>query len=62
MLNNYDQYVRELARSSLFLDMRRRKVPVAKGAEPHFLSFKRKPSAKLDTNSAGLTISYKSVQ
>ena len=52
MLNNDDKDVRELARSSLFLDMRRRKVPVAREAEPHFLGFKRKASRKLDTHSA----------
>ncbi|KAI2658189.1 Poly(ADP-ribose) glycohydrolase [Labeo rohita] len=50
MLNNDDKDVRELARSSLFLDLRRRKV---KEAEPHFLGFKRKPSGKLDTHSVG---------
>ena len=56
MLNNDDEDVRKLARSSLFLDMRRRKVPVARGAEPHFLGFKRKASGKLDTHSAGFGV------
>ncbi len=52
MLNNDDKDVRELARSSLFLDLRRRKVPLGRESEPQFLGFKRKPSGKLDTHSA----------
>ncbi|ROL43499.1 hypothetical protein DPX16_17320 [Anabarilius grahami] len=56
MLNNDDKDVRELARSSLFLDLRRRKVPLARESEPHFLGFKRKSSGKLDTHSAGFGV------
>ena len=57
MLNNDDRDVRELARSSLFLHLRRRKVPLARESEPHFLGFKRKPSGKLDTRSPGFGVS-----
>ena len=56
MLNCDDKDVRELARSSLFLDLRRRKVPLARESEPHFLGFRRKPSGKLDTRSAGFGV------
>ncbi len=56
MLNNDDKDVRELARSSLFLDLRRRKVPLGRESEPQFLVFKRKPSRKLDTHSAGFGV------
>ncbi len=56
MLNNDDKEVRELARSSLFLDLRRRKVPLGRETEPQFLGFKRKPSGKLDTHSAGFGV------
>ena len=56
MLNNDDKDVRELARSSLLLDLRRRKVPLARESEPHFLGFKRKLSGKLDTRSAGFGV------
>ena len=56
MLNSDDNTVRELARSSLFLDMRRRKVPLAREGEPSFLGFRRKPSLKLDTRSPGFGV------
>ena len=56
MVNNNDQDVRELTRSSLFLDLRRRKVPLARESESHFLGFRRKPSGKLDTHSAGFGV------
>lgn len=38
--------VRKLARPSLFLDIRRWKVTLARKSEPHFLGFKRKPHGK----------------
>ncbi len=44
MLNNDDKEVRELARSSLFLDLRRHKVPLGRESEPQFLGFKRTPA------------------
>ena len=56
ILNNDDQDVRELARSSLFLNLRRRKVPLARESESHFLGFRRKPSGKLNTHSAGFGV------
>ncbi len=56
MLNNDDKDVREFARSSLFFDLRRRKVPLGRESEPQFLGFKRKPSGKLDTHSAGFGV------
>ena len=56
MLNNDDQYVRELARSSLFVDMKRRKVPLAGDLDPSFLGFKRKHSGKLDSRSPGFGV------
>ncbi len=58
MLNNDDKDIRELARSSLFLDLRRRKVLLGRvrESEPQFLGFKRKPSGILDTHSAGFGV------
>ncbi len=56
MLNNDDKDVRELARSSLFLDLRRCKVLLGRESEPQSLCFKRKPSGKLDTHSAGFGV------
>ncbi len=56
MLNNDDKDIRELTRSSMFLDLRRRKVPLGRDTEPQFLGFKRKPSGKLDTHSAGFGV------
>ena len=57
MLNSDDRTVRELARASLFLDMKRRKVPLAREGEPNFLGFKRKPNNKMDSHSAGFGVS-----
>jgi hypothetical protein len=57
MLNSDDRTVRELARSSLFLDMKRRKVPLAGEGEPSFLGFRRKPNNKMDSHSAGFGVS-----
>lgn len=56
MLNSDDQYVRELARGSLFIDLKRRKVPLARGSDPNFLGFKTKPSGKLDSRSPGFGV------
>ena len=56
MLNNDDKDVRELAPSSLFLDLRRHKVPLARESGSHFLGFRRKPSGKLNTHSAGFGV------
>ena len=56
MLNNNDQHVREQARASLFLDLQRRKVPLASGSEPHFLGFRKKPNGKLDSRSPGFGV------
>ncbi|KAL1247165.1 hypothetical protein QQF64_022541 [Cirrhinus molitorella] len=56
MLNNDDKEVRELAQSSLFLDLRRCKVRLARKSEPQFLGFKRKSSGKLDTHSTGFGV------
>ena len=39
MLNNDDAAVRELARASLLLDLRKRKVPLATGSQNSFLGF-----------------------
>ncbi len=36
MLNNDDKDIRELTRSSMFLDLRRRKVPLGRDTEPQF--------------------------
>ena len=56
MLNSDDQFVRTLARSSLFLDLKRRKVPLARGSDSNFLGFKRKPNGKLDSRSPGFGV------
>ncbi|KAJ8351372.1 hypothetical protein SKAU_G00228480 [Synaphobranchus kaupii] len=57
MLNSDDTTVRELARASLLLDLRRRKVPiVTNGHQDNFLGFKRKVSGKLDTRAAGFGV------
>ncbi|CAB1421407.1 unnamed protein product [Pleuronectes platessa] len=53
MLNNDDAAVRELARASLLLDLRRRKVPLANAGQENFLGFRRKGNGKLDTQAAG---------
>lgn len=36
--------------------VRRRMVPLARESQPHFLEFRRKPSSKLDTHSAGFGV------
>lgn len=46
MLNSDDKDVSEFARSSLFLDLSKHKVLLAKESEPHFLGFKRKSSGE----------------
>ena len=56
MLNNDDATVKELARASLLLDLRKRKVPLAKPGQDSFLGFKRKSSGKLDTQAAGFGV------
>lgn len=56
MLNSDDKDVSEFARSSLFLDLSKHKVLLAKESEPHFLGFKRKSSGKLDSHSAGFAV------
>ena len=56
MLNSDDQHVREQARASLFLDLQRRKVPLARGSEPSFLGYRKKPSGKLDSRAAGFGV------
>ena len=56
MLNNDDATVRELARTSLMLDLRKRKVPLAKAGKDSFLGFGRKSSGKLDTQAAGFGV------
>lgn len=56
MLNNDDAAVRELARASLFLDLRKRKVPLATGNQDSFLGFRRKNNGKLDTQTTGFGV------
>ena len=51
MLNNDDATVRELARASLLLDLRKRKVPLVKAGQDSFLG-----SGKLDTQAAGFGV------
>ena len=46
MLNNDDNTVRELARASLMLDLKKRKVPLAKAGQDSFLGFGRKSSGE----------------
>ena len=53
MLNNDDATVREMARASLLLDLRRRKVPLAATDQNNFLGFRRKESGKLDPQDKG---------
>ena len=50
-----DAAVRELARASLLLDLRKRKFPLARAAQDSFLRFK-KSSGKLDTQAAGFGV------
>ncbi|XP_034534356.1 acetylcholine receptor subunit beta-type lev-1-like [Notolabrus celidotus] len=56
MLSCDDQCVRELAQASLFLDLKRRKVPLAHESDSSFLGFRRKPSGKLDSRSPGFGV------
>ena len=56
MLNSDDQQVREQARASLFLDLQRRKVPLARGSDQSFLGYRRKPNGKLDSHSPGFGV------
>ena len=56
MLNNDDVTVREMARASLLLDLRRRKVPLAAADQNNFLGFRRKDSGKLDTRDRGFGV------
>ena len=56
MLNCDNRTVKELAHSSLFLDTKRRKVPLAGEGEPSFLGFRRKPNNKMDSHSAGFGV------
>ena len=53
MLNNDDATVREMARASLLLDLRRRKVPLATSDQNNFLGFRRKESGILDSQDKG---------
>ncbi|KAL1268590.1 hypothetical protein QQF64_033953 [Cirrhinus molitorella] len=57
MLNNDDATVRELAHESLFLHLKRRKVPAALCGEPQFLRFRPlKSNGKLDIRTAGFGV------
>ena len=56
MLNSDDSTVREMARASLFLDLGKRKVPLAREPEPSFLGFRKKANGKLDTHAAGFGV------
>ncbi|KAK6294301.1 hypothetical protein J4Q44_G00351310 [Coregonus suidteri] len=56
MLNSDHVTVKELARVSLLLDLRRRKVPLARDTEDNFLGFRRKANGKLDTRAAGFGV------
>ena len=56
MLNNDDPTVRAMARGSLLLDLRKRKIPLAPHGEPSFLGFRKKPSGKLDTRAKGFGV------
>ncbi|XP_055721691.1 estrogen receptor beta-2-like [Salvelinus fontinalis] len=51
-----DSTVRELARASLLLDLRRRKVPLATDIEDNFLHFWRKANGQLDTRAVGFGV------
>ena len=54
MLNNDDGTVREMARASLLLDLRRRKVPLAAADQNNFLGFRRKDSWESELTSQEL--------
>ena len=53
MLNNDDVTVRELARASLLLELRKRKVSLAKAGQDSFLGFGRKAA---DTQAPGFGV------
>ncbi|KAG5282738.1 hypothetical protein AALO_G00059380, partial [Alosa alosa] len=57
MLNCDDTSVRQMARASLMLDFKRRKVLHACSGEDNFLGFKRKPNGKLDGQAQGFGVS-----
>ncbi len=57
MLNCDDISVRQMARASLLLDFKRRKVLHACGGEDSFLGFKRKTNGKLDGRAQGFGVS-----
>ncbi len=57
MLNCDDVSVRQMARASLLLDFKRRKVLHACGEEDSFLGFKRKTNGKLDGRAQGFGVS-----
>ncbi len=57
MLNCDDVSVRQMARASLLLDFKRRKVLHACGGEHSFLGFKRKTNGKLDGRAQGFGVS-----
>ena len=56
MLNNDDSTVREMARASLFLDLGKCKVPLARESEPSFLGFCKKANSKLYMHAAGFGV------
>ena len=56
MLNNDDATVQEMARASLLLVLRRRKVPLATTDQNNFLGFRRKHSGKLDSQAKGFGV------
>ncbi len=57
MLNCDDVCMRQMARASLLLDFKRRKVLHACGEEDSFLGFKRKTNGKLDGRAQGFGVS-----
>ncbi len=57
MLNCDDVSVTQMARASLLLDFKRRKVLHACGGEDSFLGFKRKTNGKLDGQAQGFGVS-----
>ena len=48
--------MREMARASFFLDLVKRKFPLARESESSFLGFRKKASSKLDTHAAGFRV------
>lgn len=57
MLNCDDVIVVRMARASLLLDLKRRKLPHTYGGEDSFLGFKRKTNGKLDGWAQGFDVS-----